>query len=397
MPSVLKTLLDNLQSQITENTTNIETNTTDITEALTRITTAESDITELGDELNTANSNVSAVTSEVTTARGSYSNLNARFESVDDDLETAQNDAAEALGTANTANSAITAAAGSFSSLAARLNDMDSDITNVTADVSTNTDDISDINTQLNTARGTYPSLADRLTAMSMYDDEIENARGTFSTLGERIDDVNTIANSANTTANTAIKTTAVLRFSSIGKFMSATAMSFYNEMSLNIPYYFDANGNTTSQTNSVITFTKYTNNPTFFDISISNILTVTTDDLIAPTSPITITVQGVLYNVYFIMLPYSIFNPEALDTICIMEPSPFIITNNPQAINVESIGSVTNTPVLSTTEAVRAYIPVLRPATNPGTIFRFLTTAIDPDTNTVQYYFTNSGFTFGL
>lgn len=96
-------------------------------------------------------------------------------------------------------------------------------------------------------------------------------------------------------------------------------------------------------------------------------------------------------------MLPYSAFNPEALDTICIMEPSPFIITNNPQAINVESIGSVTNTPVLSTTEAVRAYIPVLRPATNPGSMFRFLTTAIDPDTNTVQYYFSNSGFAFGL
>lgn len=397
MASVLKTLLDNLQSQITENTTNIETNTTDITEALTRITTAENDITELGDDLNTTNSNVSAVTSEVTTARGSYSNLNARFESVDDDLEAAQNDAAEALGTANTANSAIKTAAGSFDSLAARLNDMDSDITNITADVSTNTDDISDINTQLNTARGTYPSLADRLTAMSMYDDEIENARGTFSTLGERIDDVNTIANSANTTANTAINTTALLRFSSIGKFMNTTAMSSYNKMSVNKPYYFDANGNTTSQANSVITFTKYANNPIFFDISISNILTVTTDDLIAPTSPITITVQGLLYNVYFIMLPYSAFNPEALDTICIMEPSPFIITNKPQDINVESIGSVTNTPVLSTTEAVRAYIPVLRPATDPGSMFRFLTTAIDPDTNTVQYYFSNSGFAFGL
>lgn len=383
MPSVLKSLLDNLASRITENKSDI--------------TTIEENITQL----DTA---ISTVQTEVETARGGSASLDARLDNMTTatenaqlDASTAQTTANEAAASANMANSNIASAADTFDSLKARLDDMTENITNVTADVSTNTDDISDINTQLNTARGTYPSLADRLTAMSMYDDEIENARGTFPTLGERIDDVNTIANSANTTANTAIKTAALLRFSSIGKFMNTTAMSSYNGMSVNKPYYFDANGNTTSQTNSVITFTKYANNPTFFDISISNILTVTTDDLIAPTSPITITVQGVIYNVYFIMLPYSTFNPEALDTVCIMEPSPFIITNNPQAINVESIGSVTNTPVLSTTEAVRAYIPVLRPATNPGTIFRFLTTAIDPDNNTVQYYFSNSGFAFGL
>lgn len=383
MPSVLKSLLDNLSSRITENKSDI--------------TTIEKTITQLDTALST-------VQTEVETARGGCASLDARLdnmttasENAQSDASTAQTTANEAAASANMANSDIAAAADTFDSLKARLDDMTENITNVTADVSTNTDDISDINTQLNTARGTYPSLADRLTAMSMYDVEIENARGTFPTLGERIDDVNTIANSANTTANTAIKTAALLRFSSIGKFMNTTAMSSYNGMSVNKPYYFDANGNTTSQKNSVITFTKYGNNPMFFDISISNILTVTTDDLIAPTSPITITVQGVIYNVYFIMLPYSAFNPEALDTICIMEPSPFIITNNPQTINVESIGSVTNTPVLSTTEAVRAYIPVLRPATNSGTLFRFLTTAIDPDTNTVQYYFSNSGFAFGL
>lgn len=383
MPSVLKSLLDNLSSRITENKSDI--------------TTIEKNITQLDTALST-------VQTEVETARGGSASLDARLdnmttatENAQSDASTAQTTANEAAASANTANSNIAAAADTFDSLKARLDDMTENITNVTADVSTNTDDISDINTQLNTARGTYPSLADRLTAMSMYDDEIENARGTFPTLGERIDDVNTTANSANTTAITAINTAALLRFSSIGKFMNTTAMSSYNGMSVNIPYYFDANGNTTSQTNSVITFTKYANNPMFFDISISDIFTVTTDDLIAPTSPITITVQGVLYNVYFIMLPYSTFNPEALDTICIREPSPFIITNNPQAIKVESIGSVTNTPVLSTTEAVRAYIPVLRPATNPGTIFRFLTTAIDPDTNTVQYYFSNIGFAFGL
>lgn len=383
MPSVLKSLLDNLSSRITENKSDI--------------TTIEKTITQLDTALST-------VQTEVETARGGCASLDARLdnmttasENAQSDASTAQTTANEAAASANMANSDIAAAADTFDSLKARLDDMTENITNVTADVSTNTDDISDINTQLNTARGTYPSLADRLTAMSMYDVEIENARGTFPTLGERIDDVNTIANSANTTANTAIKTAALLRFSSIGKFMNTTAMSSYNGMSVNKPYYFDANGNTTSQKNSVITFTKYGNNPMFFDISISNILTVTTDDLIAPTSPITITVQGVIYNVYFIMLPYSAFNPEALDTICIMEPSPFIITNNPQTINVESIGSVTNTPVLSTTEAVRAYIPVLRPATNSGTLFRFLTTAIDPDTNTVQYYFSNYGFAFGL
>lgn len=376
MPSVLKSLLDNLSSRITENKSDI--------------TTIEENITQLDTALST-------VQTEVETARGGSASLDARLDNMTTATEnaqsvasTAQTTANEAAASANMANSNIAAAADTFDSLKARLDDMTENITNVTADVSTNTDDISDINKQLNTARGTYPSLADRLTAMSMYDHEIENARGTFSTLGERIDDVNTIA-------NTAINTTALLRFSSIGKFMNTTAMSSYNKMSVNKPYYFDANGNTTSQANSVITFTKYANNPMFFDISISNILTVTTDDLIAPTSPITITVQGLLYNVYFIMLPYSAFNPEALDTICIMEPSPFIITNNPQAINVESIGSVTNTPVLSTTEAVRAYIPVLRPATNSGSMFRFLTTAIDPDTNTVQYYFSNSGFAFGL
>ena len=424
MSSVLKTLLDNLSSKISVNTSDITeinnrlndvdsgvtleeyiiTNNSNISKLQSDLQSVGTDISSIESDVAEISSGLTSVRSEVTTARGGSASLDARLDAMTTATENAQSDASsaqttanEAASSANTANSNIAAAADPFDSLKARLDDMDSDITNVTADVSTNTDDISDINTQLNTARGTYPSLADRLTAMSMYDDEIENARGTFSTLGERIDDVNTIANSANTTANTAINTTALLRFSSIGKFMNTTAMSSYNGMSVNIPYYFDANGNTTSQTNSVITFTKYANNPMFFDISISNILTVTTDDLIATTSPITITVQGLIYNVYFIMLPYSTFNPEALDTICIMEPSPFIITNNPQAINVESIGSVTNTPVLSTTEAVRAYIPVLRPATNPGRTFRFLTTAIDPDTNTVQYYFSNSGFAFGL
>lgn len=417
MQSVLKTLLDNLSSKISVNTsdiTEINNRLNDVDSGVTLeeyITTNNSNISKLQSDLQGVGTDISSiesdvaeissgltsVRSEVTTARGGSASLDARLdamttatENAQSDAESAQTTANEAASSANTANSNIAAAADTFDSLKARLDDMTTNITNVTADVSTNTDDISDINTQLNTARGTYPSLADRLTAMSMYDDEIENARGTFSTLGERIDDVNNIA-------NTAINTTALLRFSSIGKFMNTTAMSSYNGMSVNIPYYFDANGNTTSQTNSVITFTKYANNPMFFDFFISNILTVTNDDLIAPTSPITITVQGLLYNVYFIMLPYSAFNPEALDTICIMEPSPFIITNNPQAINVESIGSVTNTPVLSTTEDVRAYIPVLRPAPNPGTMFRFLTTAIDPDTNTVQYYFSNGGFAFGL
>jgi predicted nucleic acid-binding Zn-ribbon protein len=387
MPSVLKSLLDNLSSRITENKSDI--------------TTIEENITQLDTALST-------VQTEVETARGGSASLDARLdnmttatENAQSDASTAQTTANEAAASANTANSNIAAAADTFDSLKARLDDMTENITNVTADVSTNTDDISDINTQLNTTNSNVSAVTS----------EVTTARGSYSNLNARFESVDDdleaaqndaaealgTANTANTTANTAIKTAALLRFSSIGKFMNTTAMSSYNGMSVNTPYYFDANGNTTSQTDSVIKFTKYANNPMFFDISISNILTVTTDDLIAPTSPITITVQGVIYNVYFIMLPYSTFNPEALDTICIMEPSPFIITNNPQAINVESIGSVTNTPVLSTTEAVRAYIPVLRPATNPGTIFRFLTTAIDPDTNTVQYYFSNSGFAFGL
>ena len=387
MPSVLKSLLDNLSSRITENKSDI--------------TTIEENITQLDTALST-------VQTEVKTARGGSASLDARLdnmttatENAQSDASTAQTTANEAAASANMANSNIAAAADTFDSLKARLDDMTENITNVTADVSTNTDDISKLGDELNTTNSNVSAVTS----------EVTTARGSYSNLNARFESVDVdleaaqndaaealgTANTANTTANTAINTTALLRFSSIGKFMNTTAMSSYNGMSVNKPYYFDANGNTTSQTNSVITFTKYANNPMFFDISISNILTVTTDDLIAPTSPITITVQGVIYNVYFIMLPYSTFNPEALDTICIMEPSPFIITNNPQAINVESIGSLTNTPVLSTTEAVRAYIPVLRPATNPGTIFRFLTTAIDPDTNTVQYYFSNSGFAFGL
>lgn len=359
MPSVLKSLLDNLSSRITENKSDI--------------TTIEENITQLDTALST-------VQTEVETARGGSASLDTRLdnmttatENAQSDASTAQTTANEAAASANTANSNIAAAADTFDSLKARLVDMTKKITNVTSEVTT--------------ARGSYSNLNARFKSV---DADLKAAQNDATkALGT--------ANTANTTANTAINTTALLRFSSIGKFMNTTAMSSYNKMSVNKPYYFDANGNTTSQTNSVITFTKYANNPMFFDISISNILTVTTDDLIAPTSPITITVQSLKYNVYFIMLPYSTFNPEALDNICIMEPSPFIITNNPQAINVESIGSVTNTPVLSTTEAVRAYIPVLRPATNSGTIFRFLTTAINPDTKTVQYYFSNSGFAFGL
>lgn len=380
MPSVLKSLLDNLSSRITENKSDI--------------TTIEENITQLDTAL-------SKVQKEVETARGGSASLDTRLDNMttatknaQTDASTAQTTANEAAASANTANSNIAAAADTFDSLKARLDDMTENITNVTADVSTNTDDISDINTQLNTTNS----------KVSAVTSEVTTARGSYSNLNARFESVDVDLEAAQNdaaealgTANTAINTTALLRFSSIGKFMNTTAMSSYNGMSVNKPYYFDANGNTTSQANSVITFTRYANNPMFFDISISNILKVTNDDLIAPTSPITITVQSVKYNVYFIMLPYSTFNPEALDTICIMEPSPFIITNNPQTINVESIGSVANTPVLSTTEAVRAYIPVLRPATNPGTIFRFLTTAIDPDTNTVQYYYSNSGFAFGL
>lgn len=428
MASVLKTLLDNLSSKISVNTSDIteinnrlndvdsgvtleeyiNTNNSNISKLQSDLQSAGTDISSIESDVAEISSGLTSVRSEVTTARGGSASLDARLdamttatENAQSDAESAQNTANEAASSANTANSDIAAAADTFDSLKARLDDMTENITNVTADVSTNTDDISDINTQLNTTNSNVSAVTS----------EVTTARGSYSNLNARFESVDDdleaaqndaaealgTANTANTTANTAINTTALLRFSSIGKFMNTTAMSSYNGMSVNKPYYFDANGNTTSQTNSVITFTKYANNPMFFDISISNILTVTTDDLIAPTSPITITVQSLIYNVYFIMLPYSTFNPEALDTICIMEPSPFIITNNPQAINVESIGSVTNTPVLSTTEAVRAYIPVLRPATNPGTIFRFLTTAIDPDTNTVQYYFSNSGFAFGL
>lgn len=350
MSSVLKTLLDNLQSQITENATNIETNTTDITEALTRITTAEGDITELGDDLNTTNSNVSAVTSEVTTARGSYSNLNARFESVDDDLEAAQNDAAEALGTANSANSSITAAAGSFSSLADRLNDMDSDITNITADTNANTEDISLVSAEITRARRGYNSLYTTIGAASMCN---------------------------------------------IGLALTQAAKTYWVDLENGVKYYNAQGFLLESSENATYSIRKYNGFPVGLVISIANILTVTSEMLIQSTiSPIT--VDGVLYSVYFIKMPEFYFNSQ-YSVMNSYLPSPFIASSDPSTITALDLGSVDSMNSTNFDAGASLYLPVLRPSTNPGTIFRFLRTTIDPDTNTVQYVTFNSNITVFL
>lgn len=396
MPSVLKSLLDNLSSKISVNTsdiTEINNRLNDVDSGVTLeeyITTNNSNISKLQSDLQSAGTDISSiesdvaeissgltsVRSEVTTARGDQASLDARLdamttatsnaadaasaaqtaaEAAQSDATSAQTTANEAATNANTANSNIAAAAGSFDSLEARLDDMTTDITNAADDASAATTDIAEINT------------------------EIINARNGFASLSKSI---------------------GAASFSGLGKALNNLSKNFWMDYTSNNTNYYTASGEptTSGDSNAAYTITKVNNNPVTLAISIANILTVTSDTLL-PSSLAPITVDGAIYTIYFIRLPNMEFNTRYAINSSYLNSFPVVAGSaNPKQITMDMIGNINSTGEVSlTTENANLYIPILRPSTSPGTVFKFLYPAIDPDTNTVQYLTYNSSITVFL
>nr|DAX11193.1 MAG TPA: hypothetical protein [Caudoviricetes sp.] len=382
MSSVLKTLLDSLSSKISVNTsdiTEINNRLNDVDSGATLeeyITTNNSNISKLQSDLQSAGTDISliksdvaeissgltSVRSEVETARGGSASLDARLdamttatENAQSDASTAQTTANEAATSANTANTNIAAAAEPFDSLKARLDDMTTDITNVTDAADTATTDIANINAEISVARLGFTSLSYAVRAAS---------------------------------------------FSGFGKALNTSSQAFWLTYTSSKANYYTAAGEltTSDNPNAAYTIAKVDNFPITLVISIANILTVTSDTLL-PSSLAPITVDGVIYNIYFIRLPNMEFDNRYALNSSFLNSFPVIAGFSDQLqITMDMIGNTNSTGAVSlTTKNANLYIPVLRPKTSPGTVFKFLYTAIDPDTNTVQYLTHNSQITVFL
>ena len=379
MASVLKTLLDSLSSKISVNTSDITqinnrlndvdsgttleeyiiTNNSNISKLQSDLQSAGTDISLIKSDVAEISSGLTSVRSEVETARGGSANLDARLddmttatENAQSDASSAQNTANEAANTANTANTNIAAAAEPFDSLKARLDDMTTDITNVTDAADTATTDIANINAEISVARLGFTSLSYAVRAAS---------------------------------------------FSGFGKALNTTSKDFWLNYTTGTAKYYTAAGEptTSDNTNAAYSITKVNNFPITLVISIANILTVTSDTLL-PSSLAPITVNGLIYSIYFIRLPSMKFATIYSLRNSFLNSFPVIAgTSDQLQITMDMIGDTNSTGYYSITpENANLYIPVLRPTTSPGTIFRFLHTAIDPDTNTVQYLTYNSQIT---
>ena len=379
MASVLKTLLNSLSSKISVNTsdiTQINNRLNDVDSGVTLeeyITTNNSNISKLQSDLQSAGTDISSiksdvaeissgltsVRSEVETARGGSASLDARLDTMTTATENAQSDASnaqttanEAASSANTANTNIAAAAEPFDSLKARLDDMTTDITNVTDAANTATTDIANIKSEISVARLGFTSLSYAVRAAS---------------------------------------------FSGFGKALNTSSQAFWlTYTSSNANYYTAAGELTTSDNpNAAYSIAKVDNFPVTLVISIANILTVTSDTLL-PSSLAPITLDGVIYNIYFIRLPNMEFDNRYALNSSFLNSFPVIAGSSDQLqITMDMIGNTNSTGAVSlTTKNANLYIPVLRPKTSPGTVFKFLYTAIDPDTNTVQYLTYNSQIT---
>ena len=382
MSSVLKTLLDSLSSKISVNTsdiTEINNRLNDVDSGSTLeeyITTNNSNISKLQSDLQSAGTDISliksdvaeissgltSVRSEVETARGGSASLDARLdamttatENAQSDASTAQTTANEATTSANTANTNIAAAADPFDSLKARLDDMTTDITNVTDAADTATTDIANINAEISVARLGFTSLSYAVRAAS---------------------------------------------FSGFGKALNTSSQAFWLTYTSSKANYYTAAGEltTSDNPNAAYTIEKVDNFPITLVISIANILTVTSDILL-PSSLAPITLDGVIYNIYFIRLPNMEFDNRYALNSSFLNSFPVIAGSSDQLqITMDMIGNTNSTGAVSlTTKNANLYIPVLRPKTSPGTVFKFLYTAIDPDTNTVQYLTYNSQITVFL
>lgn len=382
MSSVLKTLLDSLSSKISVNTsdiTQINNRLNDVDSGVTLeeyITTNNSNISKLQSDLQSAGTDISSiksdvaeissgltsVRSEVTTARGDSASLDARLdamttatENAQSDASTAQTTANEAATSANTANTNIAAAAEPFDSLKARLDDMTTDITNVTDAADTATTDIAKINAEISVARLGFTSLSYAVRAAS---------------------------------------------FSGFGKALNTSSQAFWLTYTSSMANYYTAAGEltTSDNPNAAYSIAKVDNFPITLVISIANILTVTSDTLL-PSSLAPITLDGVIYNIYFIRLPNMEFDNRYALNSSFLNSFPVIAGYSDQLqITMDMIGNTNSTGAVSlTTKNANLYIPVLRPKTSPGIVFKFLYPAIDPDTNTVQYLTYNSQITVFL
>lgn len=333
MPSVLKSLLDNLSSKISVNT---------------------SDITEINNRLNDVDSGVT-LEEYITTNNSNIAKLQSDLQSAGTDISSIESDVAEISSGLTSVRSEVTTARGGSASLDARLDDMTTDITNVTDAADTAATDIAKIN------------------------DEISNARYGYNNLS------NAISSAA---------------FSGFGRALNTASRSFWMNYTSNVANYYTAEGEptTSDNPNAAYTITKVINLPVALVISIANILTVTSEMLL-PSSLAPITVDGVIYTIYFIRLPNMNFNTRYALNSSFLNSFPVIAgPSNQLQITMDMIGNTNSTGESSlTTENANLYIPVLRPSTSPGTVFKFLYTAIDPDTNTVQYLTYNSQITVFL
>ena len=246
-------------------------------------------------------------------------------------------------------------AAEPFDSLKARLDDMTTDITNVTDAADTATTDIANINAEISVARLGFTSLSYAVRAAS---------------------------------------------FSGFGKALNTSSQAFWLTYTSSKANYYTAAGEltTSDNPNAAYTIAKVDNFPITLVISIANILTVTSDILL-PSSLAPITLDGVIYNIYFIRLPNMEFDNRYALNSSFLNSFPVIAGSSDQLqITMDMIGNTNSTGAVSlTTKNANLYIPVLRPKTSPGTVFKFLYTAIDPDTNTVQYLTYNSQITVFL
>lgn len=382
MASVLKTLLDKLDSKISVNKSDITeinnrlndvdsggtleeyitTNNSNISKLQSDLQSAGTDISLIKSDVAEISSGLTSVRSEVKTARGGSASLDARLDTMTTATENAQSDAStaqtianEAAASANTANTNIAAAAEPFDSLKAKLDDMTTDITNVTDAADTATTDIANINAEISVARLGFTSLSYAVRAAS---------------------------------------------FSGFGKALNTSSQAFWLTYTSSKANYYTAAGEltTSDNPNAAYTIAKVDNFPITLVISIANILTVTSDTLL-PSSLAPITVDGVIYNIYFIRLPNMEFDNSYALNSSFLNSFPVIAGSSDQLqITMDMIGNTNSTGAVSlTTKNANLYVPVLRPITSPGTVFKFLYTAIDPDTNTVQYLTYNSQITVFL
>lgn len=348
MPSVLKSLLDNLSSKTSVNTSDITeinnrlndvdsgvtleeyiaTNNSNISKLQSDLQSAGTDISSIESDVAEISSGLTSVRSEVTTARGGQANLNTRLDGMDSEIETNTTDTAEALSRITTAES-----------------------------------DITELGTELNETNST----------LSLVSSQVNSAKGPYESLSRRI---------------------AANGFTGFGRVLNNTSKQSWIELTTDVHYY-AANGVETTSDLAVYTIQKQYTIPVLVTVSIANILTVTSADLL-PTTISPINIEGMLYTVYAIQLPYiDLINNAVVQNSYV--DSPVVFSPSASEITISLIGNLGNMGSTVSSSNYNAYLPVLRPSTSPGTVFKFLSTKIDPDTNTMQYSTFNSQITIPL